>query len=164
MAGVLFLPEFPQGSPAHHWQCLSPLMTVTSFVYWYGRKYSISQILLLVRNSTNIWETFHDQILSHGTGRLIPDQAKIFVDMPLQVLISRLGPVIRFSGSSVLLVYYDPGNVFPSCFFPYLESHYYNYSVRVINVIYFLKMFSHHQFCWRPGYTLGTIRDNNLIK
>ena len=60
---------------------------------WYGRKYSISQILLLVRNSTNIWETFHDQILSHGTGRLILDQAKIPVDMLLQELISGLGPV-----------------------------------------------------------------------
>ena len=38
-----FLPEFPQGSPAHHPWWLQLLMTVTSFVYWYGRKYSIFQ-------------------------------------------------------------------------------------------------------------------------
>ena len=31
----------------------------------------------MVRNLTNIWETFHDQLLSHGAGRLIPVQAKI---------------------------------------------------------------------------------------
>ena len=31
---------------------------------------------------------------------------------------------------------------FPCCFFPYLESHCYNYSV--IHVIYFFRMFSHH--------------------
>jgi len=44
MAGILcFLPERPQGSPAHCWQSLQLLMTVTSFVYWYGRQYFISQ-------------------------------------------------------------------------------------------------------------------------
>ena len=34
-------PEFPQGSPAHVGG-LQSLTTVTSFVYWYGRQYSIS--------------------------------------------------------------------------------------------------------------------------
>ena len=38
-----FLPEFPQGSPAYLPWCLLLLMIVTSFAYWYGRKYSISQ-------------------------------------------------------------------------------------------------------------------------
>ena len=47
MAGTLFLPEFPQGSPAHHWLWLQLLMTVTSFVYWYGRQYSIYQLCSL---------------------------------------------------------------------------------------------------------------------
>lgn len=65
----------------------------------------ISQILLLNQNLTNIWETFRDQLLSQGTGRLIPDQAEDPVDVPLQVQSSRLGPVDneRFSGPSVLL-------------------------------------------------------------
>ena len=36
-----FLHEFLQGSPAHHSRWLQSLMTVTSFVYWYGRKYSM---------------------------------------------------------------------------------------------------------------------------
>ena len=49
-------------------------------------------------------ETFHDQLLSLGTGRLIPDQAEVSPGMPLQVQSSRLGPVDdeRFSGPSVL--------------------------------------------------------------
>ena len=42
-----FLPEFPQGSPAHTGGLQVP-MTVTSFVYWCGRQYSISQGLHLV--------------------------------------------------------------------------------------------------------------------
>ena len=46
----------------------------------------------MVRNLTNIWETFCNQILSHGAGRLIPGQVEIF-DMPLQVLNFRLGPI-----------------------------------------------------------------------
>ena len=36
---------------------------------------------------------------------------------------------LKFSGSPVLLAYYDPENVFPCFFFPYLELHYYNYSI-----------------------------------
>ena len=69
MAGIL-LPEFPQGSLAHVG----------------GLQSLVTDPLLLVRNLTNIWETFRDQILSHSTGRLIPGQVKI-LDMPLQVLI-----------------------------------------------------------------------------
>ena len=38
-----FLPEFPPGSPAHHPCRLQLLVTMTSIVYWYRRKYSISQ-------------------------------------------------------------------------------------------------------------------------
>ena len=37
-----FLSEFPQGSPAHHPWWLQSMVSVTSFVYWYGKKYSIS--------------------------------------------------------------------------------------------------------------------------
>ena len=76
MAGILHLPEFPQGLLAH--------------VGWL--QLQMTDPLLLVRNLTNIWETFHDQILSHGAGRLIPGQAKI-LDMPLQVLFFGLGPI-----------------------------------------------------------------------
>ena len=39
--GYSFLPKFPQGSAAHIGG-LQALLTVTSFVYWYGWKYSIS--------------------------------------------------------------------------------------------------------------------------
>ena len=38
-----FLPEFPQGSLAHLLLWLQLQMTVISFVYWFGRKYSIFQ-------------------------------------------------------------------------------------------------------------------------
>ena len=76
MAGILLLPEFPQCSPAHTG----------------GLQSLMIDPLLLVRNLTNIWETFYDQILPHGAGRLMPGQAKI-LDMPLQVLIFRLGPI-----------------------------------------------------------------------
>jgi len=40
-----FLPEFPQGSPVHSPWWLQLLMTETSFVYCYGRKYSIPRVL-----------------------------------------------------------------------------------------------------------------------
>ena len=36
-----------------------------------------SDLPLLLRNLTNIWETFHNQLLSHSTRRLSPTQAKI---------------------------------------------------------------------------------------
>ena len=44
----------------------------------------------------HIWKTFHDHhvFLSHGAGRLIPDQAKVPIALSLQVLISGLGPLI----------------------------------------------------------------------
>ena len=73
-------------------------------LYWHNRKYSIFQSFPLVRNSTDIWETFRDQFWSHGAGRLIPGQVKVFVDISLQVLVSGLDPLIeneRFPGSSV---------------------------------------------------------------
>ena len=73
---IFAYPEFPQSSLAHVGG-LQSLMT---------------DPLLLVRNLTNIRETFCDQILSHGAGRLIPGQAK-FLNMPLQVLIFGLGPI-----------------------------------------------------------------------
>ena len=38
---------------------------------------------LLVRNLTNIWEPLHNQIMSHGAGKLMIDQAKI-LDMSFQ--------------------------------------------------------------------------------
>ena len=38
---------------------------------------------LLVRNLTNIWEALHNQIMSHGAGKLMIDQAKI-LDMSFQ--------------------------------------------------------------------------------
>ena len=41
-----FLPEFAQGSPVLHPQWLQLLITVTSFVYWYGRTYSILASLI----------------------------------------------------------------------------------------------------------------------
>ena len=76
MAGILLLLEFPQGS-------LAPVG---------GLQWPVTDPLHLVRNLTNIWETFYDQVLPHGAGRLMPGQAKI-LDMPLQVLIFGLGPI-----------------------------------------------------------------------
>ena len=39
----LFLPDFCQDSLANCCRCLQSLVTATSFVYWYGREYFISQ-------------------------------------------------------------------------------------------------------------------------
>lgn len=91
-----------------------------------------SQCFLLAINSTSIWEAFHDQFCPSGLGRLIPWSREDSVAGPLNVLICcGLDPVdhLKFSGSPVLLVCCDPGNVFPRCFFPDLELHYYNYSM-----------------------------------
>ena len=41
---------------------------------------------------TNIWETFPDQLLSHGPERLIPDQAKM-LDRPHQLVNIGPGPI-----------------------------------------------------------------------
>lgn len=64
-------------------------------------------------------------------GRLIPRLGEDSVDISLNVLIFTLGPFdsLIFCGWPVLLVCYNPGNVFPCYFFPYLEMYYYNYSV-----------------------------------
>ena len=45
----------------------------------------------------------------------IPRSDKDFIDRPLNMLYFGLSPVdnLKFSGSPVLLVYYDPGNIFP---------------------------------------------------
>ena len=69
---------------------------------WCVRKYSISQIL---SSWSGFWPILGDiswSNLSHGAGRLIPDQGEI-LHMSLQVLIFGLGPIDneRFSGSSV---------------------------------------------------------------
>ena len=47
----------------------------------------------MVGNFTNIWETFHDHFFG-PKALLIPDQVKVLVDMPLQVLVFRLGPLV----------------------------------------------------------------------
>lgn len=51
---------------------------------------------------------------STAVGMLIPDQAKVRVDVLLQVLISGLGPVsiLKDFLDPVLLICYDSGNVF----------------------------------------------------
>ena len=105
-------------------------MTVTSFAYLYGRQYSIYQLPLLVGSLTDVCETFHDQFVflfiffsPQSAGRLFSGQGNILVEFLDYCAISRLYPAHkRFSGLLVLLVYYDPGNIFPCCLFPYLES------------------------------------------
>ena len=64
---------------------------------------------LLVGNLINIWETVHDQILSHGAGRLIPDGVKA-LDMPLRVLNFGLDPSHN-EDSLDLVPNYDPADM-----------------------------------------------------
>ena len=73
---------------------------------------------LLVRNLTSIWETVHDQILSHGAGRLIPDQEKILWYAILAAKFQSRPPSIR-KDSLDLVPDYDPGDLFP----PIASSH-----------------------------------------
>ena len=47
----------------------------------------------MVGNFTNIWETFHDHFFG-PKALLIPDQVKDLVDMPLQVLVFKLSPLV----------------------------------------------------------------------
>ena len=49
MTGILFLPEFPQGYPAHSWQWLQS-QTMTAFVYWYCRKQATSHLQIKLEN------------------------------------------------------------------------------------------------------------------
>ena len=49
-----FLPESPQGLRAHAGR-LQSLMTVTSFVYWCGRQYSIYHCLYFYQHSIYTW-------------------------------------------------------------------------------------------------------------
>ena len=55
---IFLYPRICQGSAAHVGRVWL-LMTVIYSVYWYGIKSYISQILFLVQNLTNIWETIH---------------------------------------------------------------------------------------------------------
>ena len=74
---------------------LRAFLTLESYHLWWliwQEIFHFSDPLFLLRNLTNIWETFHDQILSRGSRRLIPDQVKI-LDMPPQALVFRLGPI-----------------------------------------------------------------------
>ena len=77
-----------------------------------------------------VWEAFYDKFCPTVLRWFIPRSGKDSADMPFNVLIFfGSGPVdnLKFFGSPILLVYYDPGNVLPCCFFPYLDFHYYNY-------------------------------------
>ena len=53
-------PEIPL--MAHH-AVTDDLMTATFIVYWKGRQHFCPQSLLLVINSTYIWEAIHDQFV-----------------------------------------------------------------------------------------------------
>ena len=106
---VCLQPEFPQGSPSGVAVVANGLMTIASFVCWYGRQYFFHpQCLPLVITLTNVWEAFHDQFYPIALGSLIPRSGKDSVDMLLMVLIFGSVPVnLKFCGSSVLLVYHD---------------------------------------------------------
>ena len=93
---VLYSSGFTRGSGLHlmiaRWQVFSFLGA-----HWLMSEdcncwLHFSGLPLLVRNLSNIWETFHDQLLSHGAGRLILVQAKI-LDMPFQLLNFGPGPI-----------------------------------------------------------------------
>ena len=160
-----FLPLWlPQGSWLGMASVTDILMAAASFTYWYGRWHSLSTGLPLGHKFDQCLGGISWLILYHG--RLISRLDKDSVDRPLNVLIFRSGLVdnLKFYGSPVLLVYYDVGNVFLCCFFPYLEWHYYNILCRVKYMINSLNMFKHHWFCQRSGYTLGNVRDTNLMK
>ena len=68
----------------------------------------------MVRNLTNIWETFCNQILSHGPGRLIPGQVEI-LDMPLQVLSFGLGLISKDSLDLLIVIQETFSLVASSC-------------------------------------------------
>ena len=102
-------------------------------------------------------ETFHGPFLSHGAGRLIPDQATILIDMSLQVLISGLGPLMnnkRFSESSL----FSPTmhKIFPLLLLPVPRITLIQLLItyRTIHMINCFKSLHHCYICWRPGYTL----------
>ena len=90
----------------------------------------ISQSFTMITNLTIFVRhlmTFLFYFLSQGTGRLIPDQ--VLIDMSFEVLISRLGQlIIKDSLNPLASNLTGSRRYFPSCFFPYLESHCYNYS------------------------------------
>lgn len=123
MAGILILPKFFSGITGSHWR-------------------AASYPFLLDRNLANIWETFHDQILSHIVVSLISNQVKI-LDMPTQVLNFGLDPLII--KDCLDLVWLWSRSYFPLLHLPIprltlLQLFY------VTNVIHFLQMFSHRSF------------------
>ena len=61
-------------------------------------------------------------------GRFISRSGEDSVNRLLKVLILRIRPFgnLKFSGSPVLLFYYDLGNVLSCCFSPFLGLHCYN--------------------------------------
>ena len=83
VAGIR-LPPFSQGSS-------TPTGGLKLLMIDKQEVFHFSDSPLLVGNLINIWETVHDQILSHGAGRLIPDGVKA-LDMPLRVLNFGLDP------------------------------------------------------------------------
>ena len=119
------------------WQWMQSPVTMTSFVYWYGRRYSISQFLLSVWNLTNIWETFNDQFLSHGAGRFVPIWQKF-----LWTCHSRWYFPIRLC--RYLKILQSLWHNFPCCFFSYLESQYYNHAMWG----YTWHIFLQDGYCW----------------
>ena len=60
-------------------------MTTVLLVRWIFLGVSLDMDL------TSIWETFPDQLLSHGPERLVPDQAKM-LDRPHQLVNFGPGP------------------------------------------------------------------------
>ena len=70
MAGILILPDFFSGITGSHWRAASDPFLLN-----------------------NIWETFHDQILSHIVVSLISNQVKI-LDIPTQVLNFGVDPLL----------------------------------------------------------------------
>ena len=121
--------NFPQCMTSGATAVVDGIMATTSFVYWNGRWHSLSTVPPIGHNQRLqgiLWP-----ILSTVLGRLILRSGKNSVYRPLNVLIFGLSPVynLKLSRSPVLLVYYELGNVFPCCFFLYLQLHYYNYSM-----------------------------------
>ena len=115
MAGILILPDFFSGITGSHWRAASDPFLLD-----------------------NIWETFHDQILSHIVVSLISNQVKI-LDIPTQVLNFGLDPLII--KDCLDLVWLWSRSYFPLLHLPIprltlLQLFY------VIHMIHFLKMFS----------------------
>ena len=236
---ALLHPEFPLG---HTVSGQLQWLMVRSLQNWDDGQHHSHPHSHLVINSTKVWEAFHDQIVLLCQEVLFLSQIRIpLICYSCAIFGQATVDDLKFSGLSALLVYYDPGNVFPDCFFPHLrvsllaqmvknlsailetwirsldwkdpleeetgthsrilawripwteepgrlwsmgsphqsvmiqemfslvDSFYIqSCSITILyRVIYrnnCLKIFNHHQFCQKPGYTLSSARDNNLIK